>query len=97
MSPLMKKLFAIRVINCKNWLIPNYLNYKEATNEDDTLMHRTLLYVEIIVSKQIKGLPMGSPISLVVSEITMQCVEKSIFSNDNFHLNFGKDMWMTVL
>ena len=30
MSTFMEKLFAIRVINCKNCLIQNYLNYKES-------------------------------------------------------------------
>ena len=30
--------------------------------------------------RQIKGLPMGSPVSVVLSELTMQYIEKSILT-----------------
>ena len=33
------------------------------------------------IFRQIKGLPMGSPVSVVVAELTMQQIEKLIFRN----------------
>ena len=42
--------------------------------------------------RQISGLPMGSPISVVLSEFTMQEIEKLIFLNHQLDPTFGLDM-----
>ena len=39
---------------------------------------------------QVKGLPMGSPVSVVVSEITMHQIEKDIYENLQFDLLIWK-------
>ena len=71
---------------------------RQALDDDDTLLERTLLGTPDIINlskicldatifqyeskfyKQIHGTPMGSPISVVIAEVTMQEIESKILS-----------------
>ena len=43
-----------------------------------------------LIYKQIYGTPMGSPISVVLAEMTMQCIEKRIFENSHVNVQLWK-------
>ena len=40
--------------------------------------------------KQVKGVPMGSPISVVIAELTMQYIERDIHNNQNWNVIIWK-------
>ena len=40
--------------------------------------------------KQVKGVPMGSPISVVIAELTMQYIERDILNNQNWNVIIWK-------
>ena len=42
------------------------------------------------IYKQIHGTPMGSPISVVLAEMTMQCIEKRILENSPVNVQLWK-------
>ena len=67
---------------------------KHRTNIDDTnIMEMVKLCIQANVFqkfdklyKQVKGVPMGSPISIGIAELKMQYIERNILNNENWHV-----------
>ena len=66
------------------------LNPKSIMNLLNICMEANCFQWNHQIYKQIHGTPMGSPISVVLAEMTMQCIEKRIFENSPVNVQLWK-------